>query len=104
MIRLRIVRRDRGEQLLAECQSLVVPTRGEHIQLDTLDGQGTPAGPSTLWKVVAVTVHVPSLHSCAPNNGAPLAVKTVDVQVLPDTSLIPELLHQAEAIRSESRM
>lgn len=104
MIHLRIVRRDRSEQLLAECQSLVVPTRGEHIQLDTIDGHGCPTGPSTLWKVVAVTVHVPSLHSSAPVSGAPLCVKTVDVQVLPDTSLIPDLIHEAEAIRSESRM
>jgi hypothetical protein len=104
MIDLRIVRRDRGEQLLAECQSHVVPSRGELIQLDTLDGHGSPAGPSTLWKVVAVTVHVPSLHSSTPLTGAPLAVRTVEVSVVPDTSLFPDLLHEAESILSESRM
>lgn len=104
MIHLRIVRRDRSQQLLAECQSLVVPARGEHIQLDILDGHGAPAGPSTLWKVVAVTVQVPSLHSAAPLSGGPLSVKTVEVQVLPDTSLLPEPLHEAETILSESRM
>lgn len=104
MINLRIVRRDRGEHLLAECQSHVVPTRGELIQLDTLDGHGRSDGPSTLWKVVAVTVHVPSLHSSTPLTGAPLCVRTVEVAVLPDTSLIPDLLHESESILSESRM
>lgn len=104
MINLRIVRRDRCEQLLAECQSLVVPARGELIQLDTLDGHGSPAGPSTLWKVVSVTVHVPSLRSSTPLTGAPLCVKTVEVSVAPDTSLLPDLMHEAESILSESRM
>lgn len=104
MVNLRIVRRDRGEHLLAECQSPVVPSRGELIQLDTVDGQGAPTGPSTLWKVVSVTVHIPSLHSAKPLSGSPLCVKTVEVQVLPDTSLLPELLHGSESILSESRM
>lgn len=104
MINLRIVRRDRGLQLLAECQSLVVPVRGELIQLDTLDAMGDPAGPSTMWKVVGVTLNVPSLRSAAPLSGAPLSVKTVEVHVTLDGSLLPEMLHESESIRSESRM
>ena len=104
MINLRIVRRDRGEQLLAECQSLVVPSRGELIQLDTRDGHGAPCGPSTVWKVVGVTVHVPSLHSSAPVSGDPLCVRKVEVHVTPDTAFLPDSVAAAEAIRSESRM
>jgi len=104
MINLRIVRRDRGERLLAECQSLVVPARGELIQLDTLDGKGEPSGPSTVWKVVAVTVHVPSLRSMAPASGSPLCVKTVEVHVTPDSGLFPDMMQEAEVILSESRM
>lgn len=104
MINLRIVRRDRGLQLLAECQSLVVPARGELIQLDTLDARGSPAGPSTMWKVVGVTLQVPSLHSSAPLNGAPLSVRTVEVHVTTDGSLLPDVMHEAESILSESRM
>ena len=104
MINLRIVRRDRGEQLLAECQSLVVPARGELIQLDTVDGHGAPSGPSTVWKVTGVTVHVPSLRSSAPLSGAPLCVRTVEVHVTPDSALFPDMMHETESIRSESRM
>ncbi len=104
MINLRIVRRDRGLQLLAECQSLVVPARGELIQLDTLDAKGEPAGPSTMWKVVGVTLNVPSVRSAAPVSGAPLAVKTVEVHVTLDGSMLPEMLQESESIRSESRM
>lgn len=104
MINLRIVRRDRGEQLLAECQSLVVPARGDLIQLDTVDGHGAPSGPSTVWKVVSVTVHVPSLHSATPLSGGPLCVRKVEVHVTPDNALMPDAMHGAEAILSESRM
>ena len=104
MVNLRIVRRDRGEQILAECRSVVTPQRGECIQLDTLDALGRPAGPSTIWKVVSVTVHVPSLHSSAPVSGEPLSVRTVEVHVIPDTALLPDMAHAAEAILSESRM
>jgi hypothetical protein len=47
---------------------------------------------------------VPSLHSSAPADGSPLAVKTVEVSVLPDVSLLPALHHAAEQVLSESRM
>ena len=103
MINLRIVRRDRGLQLLAECQSHVVPARGELIQLDTLDASGEPAGPSTMWKVVGVTLNVPSVRSAAPLSGAPLAVRTVEVHVTLDGSLLPEMLHARRARRVEDR-
>ncbi len=104
MPKLRIIRHDRQEQLLAECFSAVVPARGEVVQLDILDAMGAKVGPSTLWRVVSVTLHVPSLRSEPPEDGTPLMVKTVEVAVLPDVTLIPELAHAAEHILSESRM
>lgn len=104
MVTLRIVRHDRTEQLLAECESACLPTRGEVLQLDTLDGDGSPAGPSTLWRVVAVTLHVPSLHSEPPADGSSLRVRTVEVSVLPDVQLEPHFEHAARNILSESRM
>ena len=104
MITLRVTRHDRNEQLLADCQSDVLPVRGEVLQLDTVEADGTMSRPSTMWRVVAVTVHVPSLHSSAPMDGSPLRVRTVEVSVLPDVSLFPAM-HAAEAkVLSESRM
>ena len=103
MITLRVTRHDRNEQLLAECESAVLPARGEVLQLDTVEGDGTMSRPSTMWRVVAVTVHVPSLHSSSPDDGTALRVRTVEVSVLPDVSLIPAL-HAAEAMLTESRM
>lgn len=103
MITLRVTRHDRNELLLAECQSAVIPARGEVLQLDTVEGDGSMTRPSTLWRIVAVTVHVPSLHSTAPNDGSPLAVRTVEVSVLPDISL-PALHQAAEQVLAESRM
>lgn len=104
MITLRVTRHDRNELMLAECQSSVIPARGEVIQLDTVESDGMMSRPSTLWRIVAVTVHVPSLHSTAPADGSPLAVKTVEVSVLPDVSLLPALHHSAEQVLAESRM
>ena len=104
MITLRVTRHDRNEQMLAECQSSVIPARGEVLQLDTVESDGTTSRPSTMWRIVAVTVHVPSLHSSAPTDGSPLSVKTVEVSVLPDGSLLPALHHAAEQVLSESRM
>lgn len=103
MITLRVTRHDRNEQLLAECESAVLPSRGEVLQLDTVESDGSMSRPSTMWRVVAVTVHVPSLHSSAPDDGTPLRVRFVEVSVLPDVSLLPAL-HQAEAMLTESRM
>jgi hypothetical protein len=100
---LRVVRHDR-EQVLAECKSLVVPASGEVLQLDTLDDTGTKSKPSTMWRVVSVTVHVPSLASSRPENGTPLCVEHVEVAVLPDVTLVPEFAAAAEKILSESKM
>jgi hypothetical protein len=104
MITLRVTRHDRNEQLLAECQSAVIPARGEVLQLDTLEADGTANRSSTMWRIVAVTVHVPSLHSAAPLDGQPLRVRTVEVSVLPDVSLLPALHHEEARVLSESRM
>lgn len=104
MFNLRIVRHDRHEQVLAECQSAVVPARGEALQLDTVDGQGDQTRPSTMWRVVSVTLHVPSLQSAEPRDGEPLAVKRVEVTVLPDVALVPEFAQAAAQILSESKM
>ena len=103
MFILRIVRRDRNEQVLAECQSACVPARGEVLQLDTIDRDGEKSGPSTMWRVVGVMLHVPSLASGAPKDGSPLSVQLVEVSVLPDVA-VHELSSAAQEILSESRM
>ncbi|MDB4888753.1 MAG: hypothetical protein JWL61_608 [Gemmatimonadetes bacterium] len=102
-ITLRVTRHDRNEQMLAECLSDVIPARGEVLQLDTFESDGTTRL-STMWRIVAVTIHVPSLQSAAPVNGGPLSVRIVEVSVLPDVSLLPALHHAAEEILAESRM
>ena len=104
MFNLRVVRHDRHEQVLAECQSAVVPARGEALQLDTVDADGSQTRPSTMWRVVSVTLHVPSLQSSEPHDGQPLAVKRVEVTVLPDVALVPEFAQAAAQILSESKM
>jgi hypothetical protein len=104
MITLRVTRHDRNEMLLADCQSAVIPARGEVLQLDTVEADGTMSRPSTMWRIVAVTLHVPSLHSSAPLDGSPLRVRTVEVSVLPDVSLLPALHHAEAKVLSESRM
>jgi hypothetical protein len=104
MITLRVTRHDRNEQLLAECQSDVVPARGEVLQLDILESDGTMTRPSTMWRIVAVTLHVPSLQSSAPLDGLPLRVRIVEVSVLPDVTLIPAFHAAAAEVLSESRM
>src|SRR4051812_44319547 len=102
MFTLRIVRHDRNDQLLAECQSTCVPARGEVLQLDTLDEDGEQSRPSTMWRVVAVTLHVPSLNSSVQDNGTQLSVKLVEVSVLPDVAMLHDLTHAAQEILSES--
>ena len=104
MVALRIVRHDRHEHVLAECQSEVIPARGEVIQLDTLDEAGEQTRPSTLWRVVSVTLRVPSKASAAPRDGTPLCVRRVDVSVLPDIALVPEFAAAAAQILSESKL
>jgi len=104
MITLRVTRHDRNEQLLADCQSTVIPARGEVLQLDTVEADGTMSRPSTMWRIVGVTIHVPSLHSSPPATGEALAVRTVEVSVLPDVSLLPALHQAAEQVLAESRM
>ncbi|MDB4906396.1 MAG: hypothetical protein JWO05_1180 [Gemmatimonadetes bacterium] len=104
MFTLRIVRHDRHDQVLAECESSCVPHRGEVLQLDTVDARGDQVRPSTMWRIVAVTLHVPSLHSSSPGDGSPLQVKLVEVAVLPDVALSTEYAAKAQEILSESRM
>lgn len=104
MFTLRVVRQDRPEQLLAECPSTIVPACGETLQLDPLDADGEPAGPSTCWRVTAVTLHVPSLRSARPRNGKPHEVRMVDVTVRPDVMGVQDLVKTAQEILSEPRM
>jgi hypothetical protein len=104
MITLRVTRHDRNEQLLAECQSAVIPARGEVLQLDTVESDGSMSKPSTMWRIIAVTIHVPSVRSEAPSDGQPLHVRTVEVSVLPDVSLLPGIMQSAEQQLAESRM
>lgn len=104
MVTLRVTRHDRHEQVLAECMSEVIPARGEVLQLDTLDRTGEMTRPSTMWRIVSVTVHVPSLASQPPADGKPLCVSRVEVAVLPDVALVPEFEAAAAKILSESKM
>jgi hypothetical protein len=104
MVTLRVVRHDRHEQVLAECQSDVIPARGEVVQLDTMDRTGEMTRPSTMWRVVSVTLHVPSLATQPPADGTPISVKRVEVAVLPDVTLVPEFEAAAAKILSESKM
>jgi hypothetical protein len=104
MFMLRIVRHDRNEQVLAECESACVPARGEVLQLDTYDREGQMSRPSTMWRVVAVTLHVPSKASEKRRDGMPLTVKLVEVTVLPDVAVLHELSSAAQEILSESRL
>ena len=103
MVNLRVVRHDR-EQVLAECQSSVIPSSGEVLKLDTTNATGEKVRPSTMWRVVAVTLHVPSLASSKPQDGSPLCVQQVEVAVLPDVTLVPEFAAAAERILSESKL
>jgi hypothetical protein len=103
MVTLRVIRHDR-DQLLAECQSTVIPASGEVVQLDTLDAAGDKSRPSTMWRVVAVTLRIPSLASQRPKDGSTLSVQQVEVAVLPDVTLVPEFAAAAEQILSESKM
>ncbi len=104
MITLRVTRHDRNEQLLAECQSSVIPARGEVLQLDTVESDGGMTRPSTMWRIVAVTIHVPSLQSAAPLDGLALRVRTVEVSVIPDVQFMPSFQAAAAEVLSESRM
>ncbi|HVX39341.1 MAG TPA: hypothetical protein VHB25_07175 [Gemmatimonadaceae bacterium] len=104
MVTLRVVRHDRVEHVLAECQSAVIPARGEVLQLDTVDDAGEQVRPSTMWRIVSVTMRVPSLNSAPPRDGAPLCVRHVEVAVLPDVALVPEFAAAAERILSESKL
>ncbi len=102
MFTLRVVRHGHQDQLLASCQSVVVPARGDVLQLDTTDSHGEPSRPSTLWRVVAVTLHVPGLRSEAPADGSELRVRLVEVTVLPDSELTALVAHRERAALSES--
>src|SRR3954469_25814143 len=97
MVTLRIVRHDR-DQVLAECQSACVPASGEVLQLDTVDESGEKVRPSTMWRVVSVTLQVPSMASSKPKDGSALHVRFVEVAVLPDVALVPEFAAAAERI------
>ena len=59
---------------------------------------------SELVRFVSVTLHVPSLASSASREGARLAVKLVEVAVLPDVALVPDFEAAAAQILSESTM
>jgi hypothetical protein len=102
MIRLRVLRYDRPDVVLAECESLCLPVRGEILQLDTVDAEGEMAGPSTLWRVVSVTIHVPSVLSSRPRDGSALKVRVVEVNVVPDSGLADLLQRREAATMTES--
>ena len=102
MIHLRVLRYDRPDVVLAECESHVLPVRGEVLQLDTVDAEGALAGNSTLWRVISVTIHVPSVLSSPPRDGSPLRVHIVEVNVVPDSGLADLLQRREAATMTES--
>ena len=102
MIRLRVLRYDRPDVVLADCESHCLPVRGEVLQLDTVDADGHPAGPSTLWRVISVTMHVPSVLSSSPRDGSALCVRNVEVNVVPDSGLADLLQRRDAATMTES--
>ena len=104
MFTLRVVRSDHPELQLAEVTSGVIPCTGEMMLLDTLDAEGNLDGPSTCWRVVSVTLHVPSLRSSRRRDGNPHSVTTVEVAVRPDGVGGPDLGRAAQEILSEPRM
>ena len=57
-----------------------------------------------MWRVVSVTLHVPSMASEQPRDGTQLTVRLVEVAVLPDVAVLHELTSAAQEILSESRM
>jgi hypothetical protein len=57
-----------------------------------------------MWRVVGVTLHVPSLASAEPKGGGHLSVQLVEVSVLPDVAVLHELSSAAQEILSETRM
>jgi hypothetical protein len=103
MFTLRVVRHDIHDQLLAECPSTVVPARGESLTLDTFDAQGEQSRPSTVWHVMSVTLHVPSIASQPPASGGARGVTLVEVRVMPDVALPTGAAHAAKAL-PESRV
>ena len=103
MFTLRVARHDRPEQVLAECLSTVLPACGETLYLDTLDADGTLTGPSTCWRVVAVSLHVASIRSARRRDGRQHEVDLVDVSVRPDTVNMADLTQSAQEPLSESR-
>ena len=102
MIRLRVMRYDRPDLVLADCESSCLPVRGEVIQLDTVDADGNLSGPSTLWRVVSVTVHIPSVLSSQPKDGSRLGVRVAEVNVVPDSGLADLLQRREAATMTES--
>ncbi len=103
MFTLRVARHDRPDQVLAECLSNVLPACGETLFLDTLDADGVLTGPSTCWRVVAVSLHVPSGRSARRRDGRQHQVELVDVTVRPDVVNITDLAQSAQESLSESR-
>ncbi len=103
MFTLRVARHDRPDQVLAECLSQVLPACGETLFLDTLDADGVLTGPSTCWRVVAVSLHVPSIRSARRRDGRQHQVDMVDVSVRPDTVNIPDFSQAAQEPLTDSR-
>jgi len=104
MFTLRVVRHDRPEHVVAECTSPALPVTGEMLLLDTLDAEGVLDGPSTCWRVVGVTLHVPSIRSARRRDGKLHSVQVVDVAVRPDVIGVGDLIKSAQEILSEPRM
>ncbi|MGH7668523.1 MAG: hypothetical protein ACRENQ_03440 [Gemmatimonadaceae bacterium] len=103
MFTLRVARHEQPDRVLAECSSHVLPSCGETLFLDTLDADGTLTGPITCWRVVSVSLHVPSIRSARRRDGRPHQVDLVDVTIRPDVVNMADLTQAAQESLTESR-
>lgn len=103
MFTLRVARHDRPDHVLAECPSPVVPACGETLFLDTLGADGVLTGPSTCWRVVSVSLHVPSIRSARRRDGRQHQVDLVDVSIRPDVVNVGDLAQAAQESLTASR-
>ena len=91
--------------MLAECQSTVIPARGEVVQLDTTDATGEIiATEHDVARRLGDAARPVARVVSGRRTEAPLSVQHVEVAVLPDVTLVPEFAAAAEQILSESKM
>ena len=105
MVTLRVVRHDRHEQVLAECQSTRSSgaRRGDSARYDRR-GRRDDAAEHALARRLGDRARAVAARRPRRRTERRSSVKRVEVTVLPDVSLVPEFAAAAEQILSESKM